>query len=153
MRTPTRLAAAVSALLVTVTLSATSAEAAGPATAYQRQAFVATNHQRVRHDRVELTKRACLTRLAVHQAKRMAARERIFHQDLGPVLRSCGLSMAGENVASGFRTGRSVVDDGWMHSSGHRANILEPRYRLMGIGARRGDDGAWYVSQVFGRAA
>ena len=38
-----------------------------------------------------------------------------------------------------------------MNSEGHRANILKPDYRLMGIGARKGSDGLWYVSQVFGR--
>ena len=43
--------------------------------------------------------------------------------------------------------------DGWMKSEDHRANILERRYRRMAIVARKGDDGRWYVSQVFGRAA
>ena len=81
----------------------------------------------------------------------MAHREQIFHQDLGVLLRTCGLSTAGENVAYGYPTGRSVVNNGWMHSEGHRANILNPAFKLMGIAARKGHDGSWYVSQVFGR--
>jgi uncharacterized protein YkwD len=123
-----------------------------PAAIYQAAAFAATNVQRVAHGRVPVAGAGCLQRLAVWQAARMARQGEMFHQDLGPVLHQCGLSRAGENVAYGFSTGRSVVTDGWMHSSGHRANILERRYRLMGIGARKAD-GVWYVSQVFGRRA
>lgn len=129
------------------------AEAATPEATYQRQAFSATNAQRDRHDRPELRTQDCVQRFARDQARRMARQELMFHQDLGPIVRRCGLSTVGENVASGFDTGRSVVNRGWMHSEGHRANILDPRFRLMGIGARQGRDGTWYVAQVFGRRA
>ena len=80
----------------------------------------------------------------------MAQQEQLFHQDLGDLSRECKLATAGENVAYGYRTGKSVVNDGWMNSEGHRGNILNPSFRLMGIGARKGHDGRWYVSQVFG---
>ena len=83
----------------------------------------------------------------------MAQQEQMFHQDLGAVMRDCKLNTAGENVAYGYGTGKSVVNDGWMNSEGHRANILNPSYRLMGIGARKGHNGRWYVAQVFGRKA
>ncbi len=83
----------------------------------------------------------------------MARQDRMFHQDLRPILRQCGLSTVGENVAYGYRSGRSVVNDGWMHSEGHRRNILNRDFRLMGIGARKSDDGTWYAAQVFGRRA
>jgi uncharacterized protein YkwD len=141
----------LAALGATVTLWAAPAVAQAPAPAYQRQAFAATNHQRAQHDRVPLRHQDCVQEYAVRQARRMAHQDRMFHQDLGPVLRSCGLRMVGENVAYGYRTGRSVVNDGWMHSAGHRANILKRSYRLLGVGARRSADGTWYASQVFGR--
>lgn len=118
---------------------------------YQSQAFAATNRQRARHDRVAFRHQDCVQRFAVRQARRMARQERMYHQDLGPILRQCGLSTVGENVAYGYPTGRSVVDDGWMRSEGHRENILNPRFRLLGIGARKSDDGQWYAAQVFGR--
>jgi uncharacterized protein YkwD len=38
-----------------------------------------------------------------------------------------------------------------MKSEGHRRNILDRRFRLMAIAARKGDDDRWYVAQVFGR--
>ena len=84
----------------------------------------------------------------------MAQREQMYHQDLrGVVMRQCHLSTAGENVAAGYPGGRSVVNDGWMHSAGRRANILRPSFSLMGIGARKGHNGRWYVAQVFGHRA
>lgn len=124
-----------------------------PQAKYQRQAHDATNKNRTANGLKALKRTDCVQRFAVRQAKAMAQQENMFHQELGPILDACGLSMVGENVAYGFSTGRSVVNAGWMESEGHRANILNPDYRLMGIGARKGHDGRWYVAQVFGRKA
>ena len=118
----------------------------------QAEAFTVTNVQRATRGRVPLRHQACVQKWAVRQARKMARQERMFHQDLARVAKDCRLSIAGENVAYGYSTGRSVVVDGWMKSAGHRANILKRDYRLMGIGARRAD-GTWYVAQVFGRKA
>jgi uncharacterized protein YkwD len=41
---------------------------------------------------------------------------------------------AGENIATGFATPREVVD-AWMASPGHCRNILDPEFRLVGVGA------------------
>lgn len=120
-------------------------------TTYSRDAVHATNVARVRHDRATLNRSSCLAQKAWAQAHRMARQRRIFHQDLGPVLRDCHLTYAGENVAFGYRTGTAVVFQGWMRSPDHRANILSRHYRLIAVGAVRGGDGRWYVSQVFGR--
>jgi uncharacterized protein YkwD len=149
MAAPTLLAG----LLTTAALWLVPAQAATPQATYQRQAFSATNQQRELHDRVQLRRQDCVQRFAVRQATRMARQERMFHQDLGPVLRRCGLSVAGENVAYGYLSGKVVVNLGWMRSEGHRANILHRGFRLMGIGARQSDNGQWYVAQVFGRRA
>ena len=69
------------------------------------------------------------------------------------MMAACGLRGAGENVAAGFGSGRSVVVRGWMTSPGHRANLLQPAYRLEGIGAVRDAGGRWWVAQVFGTRA
>jgi uncharacterized protein YkwD len=42
-------------------------------------------------------------------------------------------SSAGENIATGFTTPASVVT-GWMASTGHCQNILNPSYRYVGTG-------------------
>jgi uncharacterized protein YkwD len=117
---------------------------------YARSAINATNHVRSNHGLHLLKRSDCLARFAWAQARRMANRHSMFHQDLGPILRTCHLRMAGENVAFGYPTGRATVD-AWMRSAPHRANILTPGYRQIGLGAVRGSDGLWYVSQVFGR--
>jgi uncharacterized protein YkwD len=46
----------------------------------------------------------------------------------------------GENIAWGswdYATPANIVD-GWMHSPGHRANILNGRFREIGLGVARG---------------
>lgn len=50
---------------------------------------------------------------------------------------------SGENIASGYSTAASVVD-GWMHSAGHRMNILTAPFTHIGLG----QDGARW-SQTF----
>jgi uncharacterized protein YkwD len=117
---------------------------------YQDQAFEATNRVRHRHERAGFRLQDCVQRFAERQARLMAGQDRMFHQELLPVLSRCGLTTAGENVAYGYPNGRSVVTDGWMRSEGHRENILNPRFRLLGTGARQSADGTWYAAQVFG---
>ena len=51
------------------------------------------------------------------------------------MIKSFGISYrsAGENIARGYATPQAVVN-GWMNSSGHRANILNPDYTHIGVG-------------------
>lgn len=146
----------IAAPLVTVVTLAAALAGAGSAQAdvrpgtYQQQAFSATNAHRADRGLRPLRRQDCVQRAAVRQARLMAQREQVFHQDVGAVLEECGLSRAAENVEYGYPSGRSVVDDGWMGSPRQRAHILDPRFRLLGIGARKGHDGRWYVAQVFG---
>lgn len=58
-------------------------------------------------------------------------------------------SPIGENVAMGYPTAAAVMD-GWMNSSGHRANILNCDAKAMGVGVATGADGRLYWTQVFG---
>ena len=44
-----------------------------------------------------------------------------------------GYNSAAENIAKGYSTPKAVVD-GWMNSSGHRANILNPSFTHIGVG-------------------
>lgn len=117
---------------------------------FKSAALRATNSARVHHDLNALDADQCLLRFAAQQAEEMARQELMFHQDLGPVLRTCGLGVAGENVAFGSSSGRDVVQ-AWMHSPGHRANILNRGYRLVAVAARESASGRWYSAQVFGR--
>lgn len=51
------------------------------------------------------------------------------------MMRAFGLSYrsAGENIAMGYSTPQAVMN-GWMNSSGHRANILNSSYTQIGVG-------------------
>lgn len=109
-----------------------------------------TNTVREGLDLPTLRKQACVQKFAVRQARRMAKQEKMYHQDLGRVLDRCSLRRVGENVAYGYSSASAVME-AWMASPGHRANIVEKRYRLLGVGARRSESGTWYFAQVFGR--
>lgn len=55
-----------------------------------------------------------------------------------------------ENAYCGYLTGEEAVH-GWMDSPGHRANLLDPNSREVGLGYYRSpDDGRGYVTQDFG---
>ena len=51
------------------------------------------------------------------------------------MIKAFGISYrtAGENIAKGYATPQAVVN-GWMNSSGHRANILNASYKQIGVG-------------------
>lgn len=55
---------------------------------------------------------------------------------------------AGENIAKGQKTAQAVMG-GWMNSSGHRANILKPEYKRLGVGYAVDTAGTPYWVQIF----
>lgn len=152
-RVTTALALVLAATAATAGAAVTVAPAAHASAAeiYADQAHRTTNQQRTSRDLARLGRNRCLEQFAARQAAVMARRGSLFHQDLATVLRECDLGLVGENVARGYPTGRALVKRGWMRSPVHRANILNPGYRVMAVAARRGSDGRWYAAQVFGR--
>ena len=59
--------------------------------------------------------------------------------------------LMGENIAAGQPTPAAVMD-AWMHSPGHRANILNCGYRVIGMGVAKvaGSPFGIYWTQDFG---
>jgi uncharacterized YkwD family protein len=55
---------------------------------------------------------------------------------------------AGENIAMGQTTPAQVMN-GWMNSSGHRANILNSAYTKIGVGIAKNASGRYYWTQHF----
>jgi uncharacterized protein YkwD len=51
----------------------------------------------------------------------------------------------------GYNDPAAVAVDGWLKSPGHRRNLLNPNFRLTGIGVARARDGTWYAAQIFAR--
>ena len=118
---------------------------------YEADVLAATNVERAKQRLTALSAQACVDSYAEAQALRMVERGAIYHQDLSAILTACRLSTVGENVAYGYSSGQAVTD-AWMASPGHRANILKPEYRVIGIGAAQDAQGRWYAAQVFGTA-
>ncbi|SDE56341.1 CAP domain-containing protein [Auraticoccus monumenti] len=144
-------AAAVVAATTTLGLVApvTSAQAAVTPSAYALEARTQTNAERTERSVATLSYSSCLRTYSTRQARAMAAAKRMHHQDLRPILSACGLSRVGENVAVGYPSGKATVV-GWMASSGHRANILDPTFTQGVVSAAQDSSGRWYVAQVFG---
>ncbi|MEW2293998.1 sigma-70 family RNA polymerase sigma factor [Streptomyces sp. NPDC006743] len=85
----------------------------------------------------------------------MAARDFFDHtdpdgKDPGRRITAAGYrwSAYGENIARGQQTPASVMDS-WMHSPGHRANILNCSFKNIGVGVHKGSGGPWWT-QDFG---
>ncbi|MNE44589.1 Cysteine-rich secretory protein family protein [compost metagenome] len=53
---------------------------------------------------------------------------------------------AGENIAKGQKSAEEVVKD-WMNSPGHKANILNSNYKLIGVGYYNG----YWVQEFIGK--
>ena len=65
-----------------------------------------------------------------------------------------GYPASGENVfmcqgMAGVHMAKMAVD-GWINSPGHRKNLLGPQWTVCGIGVYRNEQGAWYLTQLFG---
>ena len=144
------LLAATSLALLVGPLVEPATAAASASARYEHSAIAHTNAERAHRDRVKLKKSRCLDRFAEKQARAMAASHAMYHQSMEPILDSCHLSQVGENVAFGYPNGKAVVK-AWMHSPGHKRNLLNSRHRLIGLGAYQDSEGYWYVSQVLGR--
>lgn len=65
------------------------------------------------------------------------------------VMRNRGRACA-ENIAAGHSTARDTVEQ-WMNSQGHRENILNPKYRELGVGYTYDNDSEYghYWVQLF----
>ena len=57
----------------------------------------------------------------------------------------------GENIAAGYMTPKEVVE-GWMNSTGHRENILSPKFTEIGVGCYENKNLEYkaYWVQLFG---
>jgi uncharacterized protein YkwD len=108
-----------------------------------------TNARRKAHGVRPLKAGRCPDHFAETWTKHMASTHDFEHQSLNPFFRRCdGISTAGENIAYGYETPRALVS-AWMHSPGHRANILNRRFHRIGVSGWRATNGTTYATQDF----
>jgi uncharacterized protein YkwD len=94
------------------------------------------NQQRALHHLPALRESVLLDHSAQGWTNVMVARDEFTHgSDFAGRITAAGYHWraAGENIATGFATPRSVVG-AWMASTGHCQNILNPTYRNVGTG-------------------
>jgi uncharacterized protein YkwD len=91
-----------------------------------------------------------LSHSAWRHSKRMAERYRCFHTtNLYDVVRTYQPSTWGENVGAAGTLLR--IRTLWMRSGGHRANILKPGFRRIGIGVVKARGLLWVTTIFYGR--
>ena len=97
-----------------------------------------TNGQRVRHGLRPLAVDPILLRSARKHTAWMTHNRSMVHTS----------QAVGENIAMGQHSSSEVLN-AWMNSSGHRANILNPGYRRIGVAAYTTPEGTIFWCQQF----
>ncbi len=131
------------------------AQAATPSaqmTSYERKVLDLTNGERHKRGLHSLYPAPCATYYAQRWSRHLRNAGSLSHQSLNPIMRDCRGNAAGENVAYGNVSPAGLVAM-WMRSSGHRANILNPKFNRLGVGAVSTASGRVYATQDFYRAA
>ena len=109
-------------------------------TNFESEVIRLVNEIRVQNGLKPLTANWELSRVARYKSQDM--RDQGYFSHTSPtygapfqMIKSFGLSFrtVGENIAKGYATPQAVVN-GWMNSSGHRANILNASYTQIGVG-------------------
>lgn len=121
-----------------------------PEATTQQNVFTHTNNHRRANGARDVRYNYALTVAAQRHANEMARRNRMTHtgangSNAGQRITAAGFRWTsyGENVAVG-QTSSSAVVYAWMNSSGHRANLLNPRFQWMGVGLAWGQGRIWW---------
>lgn len=78
---------------------------------------------------------------ARQHSKKMRRKQTLFHSKLGEVLADFSWSIAGENVGRGGKA--RTIFNAFMQSPPHRDNIMNERFRRMGVGIVSRDGVKW----------
>ncbi len=116
--------------------------------AWEAKVLKLTNARREAHDRKPLKASRCADGFAERWTKHLATKRVLEHQSLDPFFGCPHTSSAGENIAYGYDTPRALLS-AWMHSKGHRANILSRHFNRIGVSGWRATDGVTYATQDF----
>ncbi len=126
-----------------------------PTGSYESQVADLVNKERAAQGLPALKFNTALSRVA--EAKAADLRDNNYFAHTSPtygspfdMMKSFGISYtaAGENIAKGYRSPAAVMD-GWMNSSGHRANILNSNFTEIGVGYVTDSNGTGYWVQMF----
>ena len=94
---------------------------------------------RLKHGEGRVTRDTTLDRIAMDQARAMAAKDDLSHDALGPFTKRVAPSGAGraaENIAYGYDVFEKTLGQ-WIDSSGHRKNLLLHNASRVGIASAK----------------
>lgn len=128
-------------------------EEGNQALAYAERVLQLVNQERAKAGLAALAMDEKVSKAALVRAKETEisfSHTRPDGSSFSTALKEQGVSFrgAGENIAWGQRTPEEVMN-GWMNSSGHRANILNKNYTTIGIGYYQNSNGTGYWTQLF----
>jgi hypothetical protein len=98
---------------------------------------------RLKHGEVRVVRDATLDRIALEQARAMAAKDNLSHEVLGSFTRRIAPARAGraaENIAYGYESFEKTLGQ-WIDSSGHRKNLLLHNASRVGIASAKDASG------------
>lgn len=122
---------------------------------FEQRVLELINQERANAGLAPVAYNAALDNSAEKHARHMSLVGKMDHDGIGDGTpgeraRAEGWSRGwGENVAKGQSSPEQVVRD-WMASPGHRKNILDPSFRVMGVGQVAAANGTNYWAQEFG---
>jgi uncharacterized protein YkwD len=131
---------------------------------FEAQVAVQLNQQRAANGNLPaLQVSPILTESAEWKSMHMSEYQYFAHDDPAPPVArpanqrfdDCGYTydtFIGENIAQGYAQPSDVVA-AWMASPGHRANILDADFTVVGIGAAQDANGVWWWTADFGGVA
>jgi uncharacterized protein YkwD len=136
-------------LVVTVFLTAAGPAHAGTKTAQLRNTMLQlVNRSRASHGLHALNLHFAVSSFAWHHSQRMARRNTVYHSsDVFSEVRQYGATYWGENVGNAYTLPN--IERAFMASPEHRANILKPLYRRIGIGIVRAHGLVWVTLDFF----
>ncbi len=145
------------------TREAAAAAAVDTQSAFEDEVIRLTNAERAKHGLWPLRKNTPLTQAARGHAQDMIAHDFASHRGsngsssadraraAGYQPYGWGAAYVGENIAAGVHTPADAVN-AWLNSPAHKANMLRPEYREIGVGMVKGGRYGTYWVQNFGAA-
>lgn len=144
---PTRSRALIVCTLIAVILASAAPAEASISPAQQRM-YNLIQHTREAHHVHTLRWNARVARIAQHHSERMALLRKLFHsKTVGSRLSKAGCSTWGEAVGMSSQSLKAIRTM-WLKDATHRAILLDPHYRRVGVGVVR-SHGAWWVTADF----
>ena len=153
---------AVGLALTAATLAAPAAAATAPTTfettsvtmtavaldTYEQRVQRLINKRRANHGLRRVRFARCANRVAEEWSRHLSETGLFEHRSMAEVLDRCNARYAGETLGRGTMGPRKLVRM-WMRSPGHRAILLSPKPRRIGVGASPDDSGRLLVTANF----